>query len=139
MPCPDRCTADGARESAPRAGLIAKWGRGTNRFAEKCRAAGIAPPEFAKIAGAAVVTFRVPVAQAGVAQPELRPESDGLPLEARIVARLGSGPLAKSELVRALGQTGVSGQLKKAVASLLEHGALEYTVPDKPKSRLQVH
>jgi predicted HTH transcriptional regulator len=42
-----------------RTGLIEKWGRGTNRVAEMCTAAGIAPPEFAEITGAAVVTFRV--------------------------------------------------------------------------------
>lgn len=47
-----------------RAGLIEKWGRGTNRVAEMCRAANVAPPEFAEITGAAVVTFRVPVAAA---------------------------------------------------------------------------
>jgi predicted HTH transcriptional regulator len=27
-----------------RAGLIEKWGRGTNRVAEMCKAAGVAPP-----------------------------------------------------------------------------------------------
>jgi hypothetical protein len=35
-----------------RAGLIEKWGRGTNRVAEMCRAAGIAPPGFDEISGA---------------------------------------------------------------------------------------
>jgi predicted HTH transcriptional regulator len=29
-----------------RAGLIEKWGRGTNRVIAQCREAGIAPPEF---------------------------------------------------------------------------------------------
>jgi ATP-dependent DNA helicase RecG len=45
-----------------RTGLIEKWGRGTNRVAEMCKAADVAPPEFEEITGAAVVTFRVPVA-----------------------------------------------------------------------------
>ena len=58
-----------------RAGLIEKWGRGTNRVAEMCRAAYVAPPEFAEITGAAVVTFRVPVAQVVASQQESRPES----------------------------------------------------------------
>jgi ATP-dependent DNA helicase RecG len=53
-----------------RAGLIEKWGRGTNRVAEMCKAAGVAPPEFEEITGAAVVTFRVRVES----RPESRPE-----------------------------------------------------------------
>jgi ATP-dependent DNA helicase RecG len=44
-----------------RAGLIEKWGRGTNRVAEMCRATGIAPPEFLEISRSAVVVFRVDV------------------------------------------------------------------------------
>ena len=43
---------------------IEEWGRGTNRVAELCTVAGIAPPEFEEITGAVVVTFRVPVAGA---------------------------------------------------------------------------
>ena len=44
-----------------RAGLIEKWGRGTNRVIAQCREAGIAPPEFREVAGSTVVTFRVQV------------------------------------------------------------------------------
>ncbi|GMU02784.1 hypothetical protein KH5H1_69040 [Corallococcus caeni] len=46
-----------------RAGLIEKWGRGTNRVAEMCRAAGLSAPEFAEVTGAVVVTLRVNVGQ----------------------------------------------------------------------------
>jgi hypothetical protein len=44
-----------------RAGLIEKWGRGTNRVVDMCKAAGLRPPEFEEITGAAVVRFRVNV------------------------------------------------------------------------------
>jgi len=44
-----------------RAGLIEKWGRGTNRVAEMCRAAGIAAPMYEEIGGSVLVTFRVRV------------------------------------------------------------------------------
>jgi predicted HTH transcriptional regulator len=44
-----------------RAGLIEKWGRGTNRVIAQCREAGMAPPEFREVAGSTVVTFRVQV------------------------------------------------------------------------------
>jgi len=42
-----------------RAGLIEKWGRGTNRVAEMCRAAGIPSPKYEEIGGSVVVTFKV--------------------------------------------------------------------------------
>lgn len=42
-----------------RAGLIEKWGRGTNRVVDMCRKATIEPPTFAEVAGSALVTFRV--------------------------------------------------------------------------------
>ncbi|MBI3371911.1 MAG: hypothetical protein HY017_09180 [Betaproteobacteria bacterium] len=57
---------DSIAEVFHRAGLIEKWGRGTIRVAGMCRTAGVAPPDFAEIAGAAVVTFRVAVAAAGI-------------------------------------------------------------------------
>jgi ATP-dependent DNA helicase RecG len=67
-------------------------------------------------------------------RPESRPESSS---EDRVLAALSSGPLSKSELAHAIGQQGVSGQLKKAVTTLLGDGAIEFTIPDKPGSRLQ--
>ena len=42
-------------------GLIEKWGRGTNRVIEMSLEAGIAPPKFEEITGAAVVTFKINV------------------------------------------------------------------------------
>ncbi len=70
-----------------RAGLIEKWGRGTNRVAEMCRAAGIPPPDFAEIGGAAVVTFKVPVSQFGPGA-----ESGAETLEQRVLMRLEADP-----------------------------------------------
>jgi hypothetical protein len=57
-----------------RAGLIEKWGRGTNRVAEMCRATGISPPEFAEISGAAVGVFRVDVLGSAGAYPQVAPQ-----------------------------------------------------------------
>jgi predicted HTH transcriptional regulator len=68
-----------------------------------------------------------------LARPESRPES----LQHRVLIVLASGALSKSELAQALGQRGVSGQLKKTVASLLDEGAIEFTIPQKPSSHLQ--
>jgi ATP-dependent DNA helicase RecG len=115
-----------------RTGLIEKWGRGTNRVAEMCTAAGIAPPEFEEITGAAVVTFRVPVAGA-----ESGAESRAESLDERILEALRSGEQSKSGLATKLGLSSVTGQLNRAVAALFERGLIELTIPDKPNSRLQ--
>lgn len=119
-----------------RAGLIEKWGRGTNRVAEMCRSAGVAPPAFAEIGGAAVVTFRVPVAQLQP-RPESRPESQPESLLTKIVASLEGQPRSKSEIAALVGHRSVSGELNKQIRSLLAQRLIEYTVPDKPNSRLQ--
>ena len=55
----------------------------------------------------------------------------------RALRLLAAGPKSKADLSRNLGQKEVSGQLNKVVRQLLAEGMIEYTVPDKPRSRLQ--
>jgi ATP-dependent DNA helicase RecG len=50
---------------------------------------------------------------------------------------LSSGPASKAELSEKLGQREVSGQLNKVIRDLIAEGRVEYTLPDKPNSRLQ--
>lgn len=111
-----------------RAGLIEKWGRGTNRVAEMCMTASIGPPEFEEITGAAVVRFRAPVSRA-----ESRAES----LDQRILTALRAGQLSKSRLASKIGMPSVTGQLNRSVGALVDLGLVELTVPGKPNSRLQ--
>jgi len=136
-----------------RTGLIERWGRGTNRVAEMCAGAGIAAPEFREITGAVVVTFRVPVAGAAAAQLESQLESRlesqlgsaavskgssaAGALAEKVVALLAEGPRSRSELSRAIGQRRVSGQLNVVLKALLQRKVIEYTIPEKPGSRLQ--
>jgi ATP-dependent DNA helicase RecG len=140
-----------------RAGLIEKWGRGTNRVAEMCRAAGIPAPSYEEIGGSALVTFKVRVgstariparAERGVERVR-RPESGQsqgpesilgdvrTPLEIRVLAALTRGPLSRHRIVQRVGHTAVSGAMKKTIADLLRDEWIEYTVPEKPNSRLQ--
>ncbi len=71
-------------------------------------------------------------AQSG-AQSEAQSEAQS----AAIVNALGSGPLSAAELVNTLGLKSKTGAFKRSLQKLLDKGLAEYTIPDKPNSRLQ--
>jgi len=70
-------------------------------------------------------------------RPEWRPEWGVESVHHRVMAALDAHPLSRAELSRALGHSGVSGALRRAVADLMRLGLLDYTIPEKPGSRLQ--
>jgi hypothetical protein len=114
-----------------------------------CRAAGIPSPTYEEIGGAALVTFwvrvgstaRVPTRIETGTGPALRPESiledSRTPIEIRVLAALAKGPLNRHVIVQRLGHKSVSGAIKKAIADFLRDEWIEYTIPEKPNSRLQ--
>jgi ATP-dependent DNA helicase RecG len=113
-----------------RAGLIEKWGRGTNRVIAQCREAGIAPPEFREVAGSTVVTFRVQVGITTQVTPQVTPQVIALLKAAR-------QPHSREELQRILGLKDRRHFQKTYIEALLAAGWLEMTIPDRPRSRLQ--
>jgi ATP-dependent DNA helicase RecG len=58
-------------------------------------------------------------------------------MEAEILSLLQKRPLSKGEIAKQLGHHAVSGRLKKVLVKLFARGVIEYTVPEKPNSRLQ--
>ena len=71
-------------------------------------------------------------------QPQSQYQSDKLPVSARVCSYLEKTTDASiSELSEHLGQKRVSGQLKIVLKDLITQGIIEYTLPDKPQSRLQ--
>jgi ATP-dependent DNA helicase RecG len=54
-----------------------------------------------------------------------------------VLALLANGPLGKAAISGALGQKEISGHLNQVIRVLLVDQTLEYTVPNKPKSRFQ--
>jgi ATP-dependent DNA helicase RecG len=121
-----------------RAGLIEKWGRGTNRVAEMCRATGIAPPEFAEISGAAVVVFRADVLASAGAYPQVAPQvTQHVAPHVAAILKAAATPSSAVELQRAAGLKDRVHFLREYLQPLLEKGWLERTIPDKPRSRSQ--
>ncbi len=127
-----------------RTGAVEVWGRGTNRVIALCKQNGVAAPVFEDRHGFLIVTFKVQmvtpdrqVESQPESRPESRPESQPESLSQRVVFLLEPQPLSKAEIAASLGQKTVSGQLNKVIRTLLDQGAIEYTLPDKPRSRLQ--
>ena len=141
-----------------RAGMIEAWGRGIGHIVRACRAAGTAEPRWDLESGGLRLEFVLvgtasrssssgaareggePALQAGgtgPSQPKSRQESQPESLAARVLRQLAAGPMSKSALSRSLGQRSVSGQLNKVVSALLADGSIGYTIPDRPRSRLQ--
>jgi ATP-dependent DNA helicase RecG len=54
-----------------------------------------------------------------------------------VIKWLGSGSLSAAELVAKLGLKSKTGALKRSLQQLLDNGLVEYTIPDKPTTRLQ--
>ncbi|GMT46584.1 MAG: hypothetical protein IEMM0007_0150 [bacterium] len=66
-------------------------------------------------------------------EAHLGPES----IKWRVIATLATRPLSKSEIATALGHTSISGKLNQRIRQMLSDGYIEYTIPEKPNSRLQ--
>ena len=58
-------------------------------------------------------------------------------LERRVLALLATEPLSRSAIAEGLGHRSVSAGLNRVIHGLLKSRRAEYTVPDKPNSRLQ--
>jgi Fic family protein len=99
-------------------------------------AAGASTPFIAFMLGA----IHESVAEAsGEAADPLRTGARSRAQSDRVIAALKSGKLSVSQLVMALGLRSKTGALKRTINDLLAAGLIEYTIPEKPTSRLQMY
>ncbi len=69
--------------------------------------------------------------------PESRPESGPESIFEKVIKELLVGARSKSELAIVLGHRSVSGKLNERIREMVADGLIEYTIPEKPTSRLQ--
>jgi ATP-dependent DNA helicase RecG len=131
-----------------RMNLVEQIGSGILRMRDLCRDYGVAEPKIDVSENWVTVTFlrniegNTPKAaehliRETLPRPESQPESQPESLKMRILTLLSNGSLAKSALSNELGHRKISGQLNKVVRQLLADKVIEYTIPEKPNSRLQ--
>lgn len=112
---------------------IEKMGTRTVDMIRRCRDAGLPEPEFNDSGGFKITIWRATF----TGQPESLPEALPEALQSRVIVLLANGPMQKSELSKSLGQKAISAQLNVVVRKLVVDQLIEYTIPDKPNSRLQ--
>ena len=149
----------GAHASAPhnpaianalfRAGMVEAWGRGIDNIVSACGSAGMVKPQWMLEPGGLRLEFVFTGVDRGTSsqvtphetpsgdrrQPESEPES----LADRVLRQLVNGPMSKADLSKGLGQKTISGPLNKVIRLLLADGSIGYTIPEKPRSRLQMY
>lgn len=65
-------------------------------------------------------------------RPEWRPES----VHDRVMAAICDTPKGRAEIAAVLGHKSITGALRQAIGDLMALGLVEYTLPEKPNSRL---
>ncbi len=153
--------SDVVRKSFETSGYVERSGHGTEFIIEKCEAQGLATPQYKpdsaifhtiiwrrttetavnkerSISPTGGVVGGV-VVQSGTSQGQAVGTSQGqvVSLFVKITSILADQVLSSGDITAALGKEYYSGHLRRIIKMLLSDGIIEYTIPEKPRSRLQ--
>jgi ATP-dependent DNA helicase RecG len=131
--------------------LVEQWGSGVPGIFAQAKAAGLPEPTIEEITGR--VRFTVWLAEplpllaeqsrrSGVGDalplgPGAQSGAQSLAQSVMILKLLQAQALSSNELQLQMGLQTKTGAFKRAIKDLLAAGQIEYTIPDKPNSRLQ--
>ncbi|NLN38592.1 MAG: AAA family ATPase, partial [Smithella sp.] len=123
-------------------GLIEQWGTGVRRIFAEAKELNLPEPKIEEIALrlrftvylAAPYQIQTQETEQAEAQVEAQVAAQ---VDLRILQACAETPLSSAEIAAALGHKTLSGNVRRALPALRKDGLLEYTIPDKPNSRLQ--
>ncbi len=127
-------------------GLIEQWGSGVRRVFNEARELGLEPLTISEIGMR--VRFKIPLkvpttVKRSVSQEDIwngvgaQSEAQSEAQSAAILNALQNKTMSSSELAAVLGLQSKTGSLKRSLKELLLTKQIEYTIPEKPSSRLQ--
>jgi len=68
---------------------------------------------------------------------EVRPGAESRAESVIVIKILNSAFLSMREIAKSLNKKTITGSLKRTIKKLIDDGLIEYTIPEKPSSRLQ--
>jgi ATP-dependent DNA helicase RecG len=126
--------------------LIEQWGSGVRRIFEMAQEQKLPTPEIIEIGMHIrfIVRLPKPILTASRITDKVKGLESGAQLEAqsgaqsdRILLALSDTPLSSQEIALVIDLQTKSGALKRSLKQLLAQELIEYSLPDKPNSRLQ--
>lgn len=122
--------------------LIEQWGSGVRRVFREAASHGLPEPRIEEIGLRLrfTVWLAKPLALARAVKSTVQQAQSGAQSGAQsisVITALSDTPLSAAEISRMLGLESKSGALKRTLKELLDQGLIEYTIPEKPNSRLQ--
>ncbi|MYH83318.1 DUF4062 domain-containing protein [Candidatus Poribacteria bacterium] len=112
---------------------IEEMGTGTLDMIRRCGDAGLREPEFTDSGGFKTTIWRAKPPE----QIKVQPASLRGNLKSKVINLLADGAMSRSELSKKLGQKKPTGHLYNVIRDLRDAQIIEYTFPDKPRSRGQ--
>ena len=130
------------------AGFVEKSGNGTESIISLCTEQGLKSPEyFADNVDFKAIVWRKRSVSDGLQsglkigqshRPEIgQSQSLRQTVDTKILSALAHGESSRKQLSVVLGVSIQAGWFKKTLQRMLEDGLVEYSIPDKPQSRLQ--